>query len=53
MIYSKGKVVGRHHFKPQELDEIKKICYDMGIKYYIINYNMTYEELKEYEKGVL
>jgi hypothetical protein len=30
-----------HNFHPKELDNIKKICYDMGIKYYVINYNRS------------
>ena len=25
-----------HNFNKEELDNIKKICYDMGIKYYVI-----------------
>jgi hypothetical protein len=30
-----------HNFKPEELDKIRQICYDMGIKYYVINYNRS------------
>jgi len=27
-----------HNFLPEELDNVRKICYDLKIKYYIINY---------------
>jgi hypothetical protein len=37
LIYKKGQIL-RHHFKKNELDNIREICYNMGIKYYIINY---------------
>ena len=37
-----------HHFPPQELDNIKQICYSMGIKWFTISYNET--ERKQYER---
>lgn len=40
-----------HHFKPQELDNIKEVCYSLGIKYYTISYNekekLEYEQLSK------
>ena len=46
-IYKNQKTLS-HHFKAIDLDKIKKICYDMGIKYYTISY--TEKEKKEYEQ---
>jgi len=37
-----------HSFPAIELDKIKKICYDIGIKWYTISY--TEQEYKEYER---
>ena len=37
-----------HSFKATDLDNIKKVCYDLGIKWYTIFYND--EEMKEYEQ---
>ena len=37
-----------HNFPPQELDNIKQVCYDMGIKWYTISYTDT--EWIEYER---
>ena len=37
-----------HSFPAIELDKIKKICYDIGIKWYTISY--TEQEYKEYEQ---
>lgn len=41
LIYNRGKAAIRYKFKPEELDKIRQICYDMGIKYYVINYNRS------------
>jgi hypothetical protein len=30
-----------HNFPPEQLDEIRQVCYDLGIKYYVINYGQT------------
>ena len=37
-----------HSFKATELDNIKEVCYSLGIKWYTISYND--EEMKEYEQ---
>ena len=37
-----------HSFKATDLDNIKKVFYDLGIKWYTISYND--EEMKEYEQ---
>ena len=37
-----------HSFPAKELDNIKKVCYDLGIKWYTISDND--EEMKEYEQ---
>ncbi len=37
-----------HNFPATELDNIKKVCYDLGIKWFTISYND--EEMKEYER---
>ena len=37
-----------HSFPAIELDKIKKICYDTGIKWYTISY--TEQEYNEYER---
>ena len=37
-----------HSIPSTELDNIKKVCYDLGIKWYTISYND--EEMKEYEQ---
>ena len=37
IIKKQGKTLV-HNFPKSELDNIRKICYDLGIKYYIINY---------------
>ena len=37
-----------HSFTATELDNIKKVCYDLGIKWFTISYND--EEMKEYER---
>jgi len=47
-IYKGFKNYMTHHFPPQELDNIKQICYSMGIKWYTISYTET-ERLK-YER---
>jgi len=36
-----------HHFTPNQLDEIKKICYDLGIKYYCIVLDKKDEVINE------
>ena len=48
MIYSKGKIVERYNFKPQELDKIKDFCYNNNIKWYILKYSE--KEIMEYEQ---
>jgi hypothetical protein len=41
-----------HNFSVIELDKIKKICYDMNIKYYTISYTQKeYEEYEQLSKG--
>jgi hypothetical protein len=47
-IYNGPKNYMTHHFKPQELDNIKQTCYSMGIKWYTISY--TEKEMIEYER---
>ena len=47
-IYKSPKNYLTHSFKPQELDNIKEICYSMGIKWYTISY--TNKEYSEYEQ---
>ena len=37
-----------HNFPAIELDKIRKICYDIGIKYYTISY--TQKEYEQYEQ---
>ena len=37
-----------HSFPATELDNIKKVCYDMNIKWYTISYND--KEMIEYEQ---
>ena len=37
-----------HSFPATELDNIKKVCYDMSIKWYTISYNE--QEMIEYEQ---
>jgi len=37
VIFKKGKYI-TYNFPKSMLDEIRKICYDMSIKYYCINY---------------
>jgi hypothetical protein len=37
-----------HSFPATELDNIKKMCYDIGIKWYTISYND--KEIMEYEQ---
>ena len=46
-IYKNRKYM-THQFPPKELDNIRKICYDMGIKWYTIAY--TDKENEEYER---
>ena len=46
-IYNKQKTM-THNFPAKELDNIKKVCYDMGIKWYVISYND--KEMMEYEQ---
>ena len=40
-----------HSFPATELDNIKKVCYDMNIKWYTISYNeqgmIEYEQLSK------
>jgi hypothetical protein len=36
-----------HNFPPEQLDEIRQICYSLGIKYYIINYGNPKENVNE------
>jgi len=36
-----------HNFPPEQLDEIRQVCYSLGIKYYIINYRKTMENVDE------
>ena len=43
IIYRYGKYM-THNFPPEELDNIRKICYDLKIKYYIINYQENQNE---------
>ena len=47
-IYNGPRKYMTHCFKPQELDNIKQICYSMGIKWYTISY--TEKEKIEYER---
>ena len=47
-IYKSPKNYLTHCFKPQELDNIKQICYSMGIKWYTVSY--TTKEYEEYER---
>jgi len=47
-IYKGSKNYITHHFKPEELDNIKQTCYSMGIKWYTISY--TEKEKIEYER---
>jgi len=47
-IYNKYDHYISHNFLPKELDNIKQICYDMGIKWYTISY--TEQEIIEYER---
>lgn len=37
-----------HYFHIKDLDKIKKICYDMGIKWYTIS--KSEKEMNEYEQ---
>ena len=37
-----------HSFPAKELDNIKKVCYDLGIKWFTISYND--KEMIEYER---
>ena len=46
-IYNKQRTM-THNFPAKELDNIKKVCYDMGIKWYTISYND--KEMIEYER---
>jgi tRNA U34 2-thiouridine synthase MnmA/TrmU len=39
-IYKNRKYLS-YSFKEKELDKIRQICYDIGIKYYVINYNRS------------
>tara|TARA_Y100001951_G_C11280495_1_gene265023 strand:+ start:1151 stop:1324 length:174 start_codon:yes stop_codon:yes gene_type:complete len=47
-IYNKYDQYMSHNFPPQELDNIKQVCYDMGIKWYTISYSE--QEMIEYER---
>ena len=47
-IYKGYKKYISHNFKAKELDKIKEICYNLGIKYYTIAYNE--KEMIEYEQ---
>ena len=47
-IYNGPRNYMTHHFKPQELDNIKQTCYSMGIKWYTIS--STEKEMIEYER---
>ena len=47
-IYKRYNNYLTHSFKATDLDNIKKVCYDLGIKWYTISYND--EEMKEYEQ---
>ena len=47
-IYRGYKNYITHNFKAKELDKIKEICYNLGIKYYTIAYNE--KEMIEYEQ---
>ena len=38
IIIYKNKQTMIYNFKREELDEIHKMCYTLGIKYYCINY---------------
>ena len=38
IIIYKNKQTMTYNFPKSELDNILKICYDLGIKYYCINY---------------
>ena len=46
-IYKGPKNYLTHCFKPQELDNIKEICYSMGIKWYTISYTNKEREIYE------
>ena len=46
-IYKDRKYI-THQFPPEELDNIKEICYSMCIKWYTISYNE--KEIMEYER---
>jgi tRNA U34 2-thiouridine synthase MnmA/TrmU len=40
-----------HHFQSKDLDKIKKVCYDIGIKWYTISYSQKeYEEYEQFSK---
>ena len=47
-IYKGYKKYLTHHFPAIELDKIKKVCYDIGIKFYTIS--MSEKEKLEYEQ---
>ena len=46
-IYNGPRKYMTHCFKPQELDNIKQICYSMGIKWYTISYTDKEREIYE------
>ena len=47
-IYKRYNNYMTHSFPATELDNIKKMCYDIGIKWYTISYND--KEIIEYEQ---
>ena len=51
-IYKQHNKYMSYNFPAIELDKIKKICYDIGIKYYTISYTQKeYEEYEQLSKG--
>jgi hypothetical protein len=51
-IYKQHNKYMSYNFPAIELDKIKKICYDIGIKYYTISYTQKeYEEYEQFSKG--
>ena len=47
-LYKGPKNYITHHFNYSELDNIKEVCYNLGIKYYTISYSE--KEIEKYEQ---
>jgi hypothetical protein len=41
IIYKEHNKYLSFHFPAIELDKVRKMCYDIGIKYYVINFNRS------------